>query len=177
MGSAHRGRRPCHASIFSAREARLNTACKQGSYRAVGEQLSLLEVSGIERVAGVLKLLGASLLDTPLAHHKGIVDGEAVDLIDAARLDTLVVLLVTGQVGRGAGGCERAGQGKDHDALALHEVLGGDILPRERVVAADGLVADTALESDLRARAIRLYCASRTIDRWFPLSGGTGGWQ
>jgi hypothetical protein len=39
-----------------------------------------------------------------------------------------------------------AGKGENNGALALEEVLGGHVLPVERVVAADLLISDAALE-------------------------------
>lgn len=153
-------RQECRVFRMRLQRAEAQLAAQQcDPYRAVGEQLSLLKVSRVERVASVLHLLRAALLETPLAHDEGVVHGEAVDLIDAARLDRLIVLLVAGQVGRGAGGRERAGQGKDDDALALHELLGGHILPREGVVTADGVVTDTALESNLPRVLLVGLCA------------------
>ncbi len=48
------------------------------------------------------------LVEAPLAHNEGIVHGEAVDLVNAARLDFLVLGLVPGKVRRRAGGGEGA---------------------------------------------------------------------
>lgn len=59
---------------------------------SIGKELCLGEVSRVERVAGVLHLLLAALLEAPLAHNKGVVDGQTVDLVDTARLDRLVML-------------------------------------------------------------------------------------
>ena len=49
------------------------------------------------------------------------------------------------------GGGEVTGERKDHNTIPLHDILGFHILPRERVVTADGIIADSdiALEGDL----------------------------
>ena len=89
------------------------------------------------------------LLQAPLPHHEGIVHRQAIDFIDATRFDSLVVLLIPGQVGGGASRRKGAGKGEEDHTLALHQVLGLDIFPRERVVPTDRIVAHTALERDL----------------------------
>jgi hypothetical protein len=88
-------------------------------------------------------------VDAPLAHDESVVDGEAVDVINTAGLDRLVGLLVTREVSRRAGGGEGTRKCENDGALALEEIIGGDILPRERVGATNGLVTNTALEGDL----------------------------
>ena len=70
--------------------AHTHAACEEAG--AVRNELSLLEVSGVKGVAGVGHLLRAFLFQSPLAHDEGVVDRQAVDLIDALRLDGLVML-------------------------------------------------------------------------------------
>ena len=72
-----------------------------------------------------------------------------VDFVDSARLDRLVVLLVPGQVSRRAGRREGARQREDDHPLALHDVVRRDVLPGEGIVAADRVIAHTALECHL----------------------------
>lgn len=48
-------------------------------------------------------------MNAPLTHDKGVVDGEAVDVVDAACLDGFVIFLVTGKVSGRA--CWREGAG------------------------------------------------------------------
>jgi hypothetical protein len=124
-----------------------HAAGEKGS--AVREELNLLEVSRVQGVGGIGLLLGEALVQTPLAHDEGVVNREAVDLIDTSGLDRLVVALVARKVGGGASGSEGAWEGKDDDSLAGEEVIGGDILPLERVLRLQSVVADTGLEDDV----------------------------
>ena len=48
-------------------------------------------------------------MDAPLAHNESVVDGEAVDVVNAAGLDGFVVLFVTGKVSGRASWGESAG--------------------------------------------------------------------
>ena len=115
--------------------AHAHSACEEAG--AVRQELHLLEVSGVERVRRVLLLLRKLLVQTPLPHHEGVIDGQAIDVVDTAALDGLVMLLVAGEVGGRAGGREGAGQREDDNALALEDIRGLDVLPGEGVVAGD----------------------------------------
>mmetsp|Transcript_4822 Transcript_4822/g.9538 ORF Transcript_4822/g.9538 Transcript_4822/m.9538 type:complete len:241 (-) Transcript_4822:24-746(-) len=113
---------------------------------AIRKQLNLLEVPGVEGVSGIRLLLFAALSQAPGAHHEGIVYRQAVDLVNTTGLDRIVILLVSREVRGGARRSEGARESEDHDALALEDVVGGDVLPCERVVAANLFITNTALE-------------------------------
>ena len=68
-------------------------------------------------------------------HHKRVIDGQAVDLINATGLDGFVIWLVAGEMGGAAGGREGTGKREDDNALALEQVCRCYILPVEGIVA------------------------------------------
>src|SRR6185503_8439565 len=100
--------------------------------RAVGQQLYLLY---------------AQML-APLVHDKGIVDGDAIDLVHAGGLELVIEPLERRALLVGAGGGEGAGQRENDDPLALEQVGGVHILPAEGIVPADALIAYAGLEGD-----------------------------
>src|SRR5262249_38720112 len=60
----------------------------------------------------------ALLVLAPRAHHEGVVDGNAPDLVHALGPELVDVLRVARHVLGRAGGRERAGHAEDHDLLA-----------------------------------------------------------
>jgi hypothetical protein len=72
------------------------------------------------------------LVPAPRAHHEGVVDGDAPDLVDLLRPQLVVIDEVARHVLGGAGRREGARHPEDDDALALRE------LPHVEVVGADG---------------------------------------
>ena len=82
-------------------------------------------------------------------HDEGIVDGDAIDLVHARRLEVVVkpfesrTLLV--RAGRGEGARER----EDGNALAGEQIPGLDILPAEGIGTFHALVTHTRLEGDV----------------------------
>ena len=84
------------------------------------------------------------LVAAPGAHDEGVVDGDAPDLVDPARLELVEVLQVARDVLGRAGGRERAGQAEDGDLLAGHELVDFEGIGADR--AAGRLVFDELVE-------------------------------
>mmetsp|Transcript_1908 Transcript_1908/g.5751 ORF Transcript_1908/g.5751 Transcript_1908/m.5751 type:complete len:249 (-) Transcript_1908:131-877(-) len=141
---------------------------------AVRKELDLLEVSWVEGVLSGGLLLLASLGKAPLAHDEGIVDRQAVDLVDSALLDLVVVLLVPGQVGAGAGGSEGSRESEDNDPLALEQILALHVLPGEGVGRVGHRVVTHAALEDNRRDSISLlrHGGSSTERHGTKTSGG-----
>ena len=55
----------------------------------IGDELHVLEVAGIEGVGSIGLLLLEAQVEAPLSHHEGVVDTQAVNLINAEGLDLL----------------------------------------------------------------------------------------
>ena len=115
-------------------------------------------------------------MKTPLSHDKGVIYGEAVDLVDSHRLDLVVVLLVAGKVSRRASGSECSGQSEDNGSLTLEQVLGAHVLPLEGVGAGQRRVAHTSLECDRRHLVALLERHGQHADAGIPgrRKGGGG---
>ena len=80
------------STVLHPRAAHAHSTGEESS--AVRDKLHFLEVTRIERVRSISSLLSKSLVKSPLSHDEGVIDGEAVDLIDTAGLDLIVVLLI-----------------------------------------------------------------------------------
>jgi len=73
-------------------------------------------------------VLGVLVL-RPLRHHERVVDRDADDRVDAARLELGEQLVVARNVGVRTGGRERAGEREEHDLFAREHVRCLDVLP------------------------------------------------
>ena len=87
--------------------------------------------------------------NSPLPHDEGVVNRQAVNIVNAHALDLLIVVLVPGKVSGRAGGSERSGEGEEDDALSLEEVVGGEGLPVEGVGVGDGADPGAGLEGNV----------------------------
>ena len=66
---------------------------EQGS--TIGEEFHLLEISRVERVGGIGFLLRQTLVKSPLSHNKGIINREAVDLINTESFNCIVATFIS----------------------------------------------------------------------------------
>ncbi len=95
-----------------------------------------------------LGLADAKML-SPLVHDKGIVDREAVDLIRPRRAQIVIGAFIGGALFGAAGRGERTRQGEDDNALAIKDVGACQIVPAERVGAANRVIANAGAEGDI----------------------------
>ena len=79
-------------------------------------------------------VLFQALVEPPLPHDKGIVDGKAVNLIDPHAEDVFVGLLIPRKMGRGAGRSESTRKREEDNALPSEQVLVCQVLPIKRVL-------------------------------------------
>ena len=101
--------------------------------RAVGNELDILQP---------LRL-------APGVHDEGVVDGDAVDRVDALCLELVIELLEIGKLVGRAGRREGARQREQHHALAGEIVGTGLVFPPERVGSLDRLVAHAGAKGDI----------------------------
>ena len=95
----------------------------------IGKNLDCLEAQASNGL-----VLGKSLLQSPLTHDEGIVDGKAVNLVNSKAFDFFVLAVVSRKVSGRASGGECSGEGENNNALALEEVIRSEILPIEWVL-------------------------------------------
>jgi hypothetical protein len=72
--------------------------------------------------------LGA-LIFRPLGHDEGVIDRDARDLVDPARLERRRQLGIPRDVAAGASRRESARKAKDHDTLLVEDLSGRDLFP------------------------------------------------
>jgi hypothetical protein len=115
---------------------------------SVGQELDLLEAEGADSLV-LLEALG----EAPLSHDEGVVDRQAVHVVDAQGLHLVVNLLPARKVLRGACRSEGTREGEKSDPLALEELRSGTVEPVEGilVVGLDAGAGDPRNLRDLRA--------------------------
>lgn len=83
-----------------------------------------------------------------LEHYKGVVDRQAIDLVDTGRSEFLEALFVAGQVAIRTSRREGTGKGEEHDRLAGEEFFGRDVLPLERIRPPERVVPHSHVEDN-----------------------------
>ena len=92
-------------------------------------------------------VLLAPLCEAPLSHDEGVVNRQAVNVVDAHGLHVLILLLIAWEVGGRASWGKRSREGEENNSLALEEVVTGKVLPVKRILIR-GLDASTGLEGN-----------------------------